>query len=323
MRRFLGLSLLATLWLLPACGSGPGVVYTGEEEDAAEGAFIKDPEAVGQTGHKVKGSQGQRTESNRVDIPLIEFAQLRIETTWSAAKSRIGLNSTFTRGGYAAFRCVGGFDRRLGQAGLYDVSSAEWLHVEAGRLFYAATKSGDQVNARAGSARYGAASSSEMTRLNATSDETMAFKSREGLNAARAEAGLSAARSNAGYGALRGERVIGLRLWKYADREIVANSVEITYTIVYYNTNEYAVGATEVDEPVPFYTEYMQGSATTPKDGVTVEFIKREGGRNILRWKFPKGIEAGETNKMTYRVTVRLEEPYAPKGEVPAQPSNQ
>jgi hypothetical protein len=76
---------------------------------------------------------------------------------------------------------------------------------------------------------------------------------------------------------------------------------------------------------VPYYTEYIQGSATLPKDGTSVEYLKRDDDRNILRWKFPKGIKAGETNSMKYKVTVRLSPTpeYLPPEDRPGEPRKQ
>jgi hypothetical protein len=54
-----------------------------------------------------------------------------------------------------------------------------------------------------------------------------------------------------------------------------------------------------------------------------VEYLKRPGNRNLLRWKFPKGIKAGETNRMSYKVRVRLEDSYAPKDDTPGITKNQ
>lgn len=317
MRRLTSLAFLAAMGLLSACGGSPEVVYTGTDEDAAEGGYIKDPHAQSASGRDAASQYGVVTKSNRVDIPVQEFVQISSEAGLYAFKSRAQLTGGYALGGFASYRVVENFFDRVSYGQVLDGSSATWVEAAAGRDLYAGAKGFDETGGRLRRGNLNAASSQRQTSSGHTSDETAAYKVRESVSAARSESYLSGAQTRTGFEAASAERIIGIHLWKYADRNLVADAVEVTYTIVYYNTNEYDVSATEIVENVPYYTEYVQGSATLPKDGVSVEFLKRTGARNVLRWKFPKGIAAGETNKMTYKVIVRLDDTYAPREAEP------
>jgi hypothetical protein len=175
----------------------------------------------------------------------------------------------------------------------------------------------EQYNWRTGNERLKAYSAADLSLVETGRAEHEAIRAREQTRAMMADSQLEAARTRSGYEAATSQRVVGLHLWKYADRELVTDAVEITYTIVYYNTNEFDTGPTEIDEPVPYYTEYIPNTATLPKPGTSVEYLVRKDNRNLLRWKFPQGIKAGETNKMSYKVRVRLTDEYAPKDDTP------
>lgn len=323
MKRLFGLCAIAALVLLSACESSGAVVYTGEREDALEGDYIKDPEAVGSTRNRGNQTDTTRTESNRVDIPVLEFAQLRMESYYAASHSRMALDARYTRTGFAASRLMNGYERRVAIEHLTADAANAYLSRDANETLYPGMKMREQLSWRSSSERVRAYSALEGPDIESGTVETEGIVARETTRAMMSESELEAMKTRNGFESAFVQRIIGLHLWKYADREIVGDTVEVTYTIVYYNTNEFDTGPTEIDEPVPYYTEYLDKSATLPKNGTSVDYLVRAGSRNLLRWKFPMGIKAGETNSMTYKVRVRLEEDYAPKDDTPGITKNQ
>ena len=322
MRRLLYTLAILALLGTSACQSSGEIVYTGQNEEAAEGTYIKDPNAVGTTRDSSSREDTTRTESNRVDIPVLEYAQLGCYSQGEAMLRRSGYDTRYVRSGYSALTYRDYVERRVAFEGFDDRAVAEGYTANRNATLYPGLYSNEELNYRMGRDRYRAYSALEGPWTDTGKVTTEAVESNSSVEAMRGEAYLEAGRTRNGYEAAFSTRVIGLHLWKYADREIVTDAVEITYTLVYYNTNEYDTGPTEIDEPVPYYTEYTEGSATLPKDGTSVQYIKRPGNRNILRWKFPKGIKAGETNSMKYKVTVLLDAPpeYRPDEDKPGMP---
>lgn len=306
MGRLLYTTLLLAL-LGTACTSSGEIVYTGTNEDAREGDWIKDPEAEALTKDGASRQDTTRTQSNRVDIPVLEFAQMSVTSKGYALHRRSGYESRYVRTIYEGIRLADYVDRRVAFHGYGDDYMTEYLQGRSANTLYPSVYGNEELNTRMGRERYRAYSTNEGPYTTTGRLVTEGVKSNSWVESMQGDAYVEGARTRYGYDAAFNSRVIGLHLWKYADREIVADAVEVTYTIVYYNTNEYDTGPTEVDEPVPYYTEYIEGSATLPKEGTSVEYIKRSDRRHILRWKFPKGIKAGETNSMKYKVTVKLD----------------
>lgn len=317
MKPQFGVFAFATLVLLSACQSSGEIIYTGEREDALEGEYIKDPEAVGSTRNRGNQNDTTRTESNRVDIPVLEFAQFQVTSRYGAAYSRAGLDARFTRSGFGANKLMAGYERRMFIETLTADASNAVLTRDTNLTLFPGMKMREQLNSRSSSERVRAYSAQEMSLFDTGQLDTGSISAREMTSAMASSGEVEAIAGRTSYESAFAQRIVGLHLWKYADREIVGDDVEVTYTIVYYNTNEFDTGPTEIDEPVPYYTEYLDKSATLPKSGTTVEYLPRKDNRNILRWKFPKGIQAGETNKMTYKVRVRLSEQYAPRDDTP------
>lgn len=312
MRRVIA-ALLAAVCLAAGCQNTGGMVYTGQapEDDPS---VIRGPAATGAT----RDSQGRgatRTRSNPVDIPVYELAYARCRT-----EGYIGL---------ATERC----DARLGRLGLDSRRATDRLGrslTESKSLFsytrgnlgialvttrYAEMGAWQQVFHRNSSEGPRALSMDARTTLETGEFDADAHKSRRGLDASSATTSLEAGRTTGGLEQMSGRRVIGLHLWKYADRDAAMDDVVITYTLVYYNTNTHDTGPTEITEPVPFLTEYVDGSATLPKEGVSVELTPGPDRGKLLRWAFPRGIKAGETNKMSYKVRVRLTPRYESRSE--------
>lgn len=290
-----------------ACTSSGEIVYTGTNEEAREGDWIKDPEAEAATKDGDARQDTTRTRSNRVDIPVLEFAQMSVTSKGYALHRRSGYESRYVRTVYEGIRHVDYVDRSVRFHGFGDDYMSEGVIARRANTLYPGVYGNEQLNSRLGRERFGAYSTNEGPYTNTGKLASEGVKSNSWVESMQGEAYAEGARTRYGYDAAFNTRVIGLHLWKYADREIVADAVEVTYTIVYYNTNDYDTGPTEIEEPVPYYTEYIQGSATLPKQGTSVEYIKRSDRRNVLRWKFPDGIKAGETNSMKYKVTVKLD----------------
>lgn len=323
MRRLLYTLAFLTLLGTSACQSSGEIVYTGENEDAAEGSWIKDPNAVGTTRDSNAKQDTTRTESNRVDIPVVEYAQLGCITRGEAMLRRSGYDTRYVRTGFAALTYRDYVERRVSFDGFRESAVAEGYTGGRNATTYPGLYSNEELNTRMGRDRYRAYSALESPWTDTGRMSSEAVESSSHVEAMRGEAYLEAGRTRYGYDAAFSSRVVGLHLWKYADRDLVTDAVEITYTLVYYNTNDWDTGPTEIDEPVPYYTEYIVDSATLPKDGTSVQYIKRADNRNILRWKFPNGIKAGETNSMKYKVTVKLNAPpeYRPPEDQPGMPS--
>lgn len=317
MKPRFGVLAFAALLLLSACESSGEVIYTGEREDALEGEYIKDPEAVGSTRNRSNQTDTTRTESNRVDIPVLEFAQFQVTTRYAAAHARSELDARLTRSGFGAAKLMAGYERRLVLETLTADASNAFLTRDTNETLFPAMRMREQLNSRVSNERVRAYSAQEVSLFDTGLVDSTSISAREMTSAMASSSNVEAIKTRTGYESAFVQRIVGLHLWKYADREIVGDDVEVTYTIVYYNTNEYDTGPTEIDEPVPYYTQYLEKSATLPKSGTTVEYLLRPGNRNILRWKFPQGIKAGETNKMTYKVRVRLNEEYSPKDDTP------
>ena len=306
MRRLLyTVAILALLGT--ACSSSGEIVYTGTNEDAREGDWIKDPEAEALTKDGDSRQDTTRTQSNRVDIPVLEFAQMSVTSKGYALQRRSGYESRYVRTIYEGVRQIEYLDRRVRFHGFGDDYMSEGFVARRANTLYPGLYSNEELNSRMGRQRYRAYSTNEGPYTTTGKLATEGVKSNSWVENMQGEAYVEGARTRYGYDAAFNTRVVGLHLWKYADREIVADAVEVTYTIVYYNTNDFGTGPTEIDEPVPYYTEYIDGSATLPKEGTSVQYIERDDRRNLLRWKFPKGIKAGETNSMKYKVTVKLE----------------
>jgi hypothetical protein len=321
--RLYTLTILALL--SAACASQGEIVYTGTNEDAREGSWIKDPEAEATTRDGNSRTDTTRTESNRIDIPVLEYAQASATSYGAAAKRHSGYDARYTRMSFEAIRQLDFFEW-TGQVSNYDdTATVAMLHANRTATLFPGVYGDDELNYRMGRDRVRAYSALEQPWIDSSRLVSEGIKSSAYVQGMRTEAYLEASRNRYGYEAASASRVIGLHLWKYADRELVTDAVEITYTLVYYNTNDYDTGPTEIDEPVPFYTEYIEGSATLPKDGTSVEFIKRDGDRSLLRWKFPKGIDALETNSMKYKVIVRLNSgpEYRPPEDRPGEPKKQ
>lgn len=316
MRHTAAILALIAVALAGCYNTGP-IVYTGTNEDAREGDWIKDPEAEGTT-RDITGRKDQsRTLSNRVDIPVLEYAQMSVTTYGYGARRGSGYDARFVRMRYEAGRHTeytqfnatrAWVERRVG-------AEATWANVN--ETLYPGLRNEDTLNARAGRDRTRAYSALEQPWTEANREYVDGIRTRTWTNAIKGENYLEAVRGRDGYEMAYGSRVIGLHLWKYADRDLVTDAVEVTYTIVYYNMNEFDIGPTEIQEPIPYYTQYIDKSATLPKEGTSVEYIAGQGNRSFLRWRFPQGIKAGETNKMTYKVRVELESKYIPQDDKP------
>lgn len=302
------LAILAALATF-GCAGGGEVVYTGENEEAAEGAWIKDPEAYGSTRDRSGRREVTRTRSNRVDIPVAEFGAITGSSEFNGAYAVSDYDGRYVAQGFEAGRFEDYTYRRTIAASLDYAGGAEWLFARLSGDGYGGATVHDSLSRRTGEAGLSAYSAQDRPWSGKGSRTPVALHAQEQVSAVRGEAYLEGARNEAGYGGAWGARVRGLHLWKYADRDLVGDGVEVKYTIVYYNTNDENTGPTVIDEPVPLYTRYVPDSATTPREGVTVERIERPG-RDLLRWTFPDGVRAGETNRMTYRVTVDLAAEY-------------
>lgn len=315
MRRLLTTAALSCLAFVSACQGSGEVVYTGANEDAIEGTWIKDPEARGATRDSSGRNDTTRTESNRVDIPMGEFAQLGCRYEGAATTRHQGLDARLGRDGYAASRRGDAYFSWVVLQGFSRTATSAFLETDAGETLYPAVYGDEQLNRRMGRDRTQAFSGEAQSWADSGKLDSEATSGNTWLNAHKGHEFLEAGRTRDYLVAGQATRIVGLHLWKYANRDLVADAVEVTYTIVYYNTNEYDTGPTEIDEPVPFYTEYIANSATLPREGTSVEYLKRDNARDILRWKFPKGIKAGESSKMTYRVRVNLSTPYENRPE--------
>ena len=325
MKRLAYMFSILLLFGAYGCASSGDIKYTGVNEDAREGSWIKDPEAVGTTRDSGARQDTTRTESNRVDIPILEFAQIGCVTSGAAATRRSGYDGRYVRIGYSALTLQDYVSKLVTVQGYRDGHTTNELWARSNSTIYPALYSDEQYNHRYSRDGYSASSAEDQAWTNTARLTTEGLRSTTNAHAMTSETYLEAGHTRYGYEAAFNTRVIGLHLWKYADREVVGDNVEITYTIVYYNTNEFDTGPTEIDEPVPYYTEYIADTATLPKEGTSVAYLKRDDARNILRWKFPKGIKAGETNSMKYKVTVRLDPSpeYRPPEDKPGEPRKQ
>jgi hypothetical protein len=323
MRHLAAMFVIAAGIALSACATDRGLVYTGTNEDAAEGSWIKDPEAQGTT-RDITGRRDQsRTESNRVDIPVREFVTVASTSSTGTVVRNSGFDARYVRVAVAAGWSNHRLDARGMVQGYRSASSADILLAHLNETRFPGMWSTEELNSRMGRNTTRAYSALEQPWAETGSVPTEAVHTRDSLRAVKGNSRLEASKSQAGYSEAFGSRIIGLHLWKYADRELVTDAVEVTYTIVYYNMNEYDIGPTEILEPIPYYTQYMEGSATLPKEGTTVSKIQKVGERAYLRWNFPRGIKAGETNEMTYKVRVQLDSQYTPPDDEPGMPEKQ
>jgi hypothetical protein len=323
MRQLAAMFVIAAGIALSACGTDRGLVYTGTNEDAAEGEWIKDPEARGTT-RDISGRRDQsRTESNRVDIPVREFVTVASTSSTGAILRNSGFDARYVRASVAAGWSNHRLDARRLAQGYRSASSADVLLAHLNETRFPGMWSTEELNARAGRNGTRAYSALEQPWAETGSVPTESVHARDSLRAVKGNSQLEASKSQAGYSEAFGSRIVGLHLWKYADRELVTDAVEVTYTIVYYNMNEYDIGPTEILEPIPYYTQYMEGSATLPIEGTTVSKIQKVGERAYLRWNFPRGIKAGETSEMRYKVRVQLDSQYTPPDDVPGMPEKQ
>ncbi len=321
MRRFAAIILLALG--VSACGTDRGFVYTGTNPDAPEGSWIKDPEAEGTT-RDITGSRDQsRTRSNRVDIPVREFVTLSATSGTASASRWSRFGSGYVRTSVAAGWGNHSLDATGAVSRYGSVTGGDGLFAGMSDNRAPAMWASEELNARLGRNNSRAYTSSGQPWAETGSVPSAANYTRTWANVVKSTSQLDAAKSRTGYGEMFGSRIIGLHLWKYADRELVTDAVEVTYTIVYYNMNEQDLGPTEIVEPLPFYTEYIEGSATLPTEGATVEVVRRSGDRSYLRWYFPRGIRSGETNDMRYKVRVTLDSQYAPKDSPTGTPGRQ
>lgn len=312
MRHVAAILILLAGLVLAACSSGNGYRYTGTNPHADEGAWIKDPEAVGVTRDVTGRRDTTRTASNRVDIPVGEFVQVASTTRGQAIRRNDGFRAGFLRLAYGAGRYSSYVDSEAGWHGFLDGSAAKGLHGSSGNVRSAGFVADDTVFARSGRADIGALSAQDEAGVQRGALQSEGLGAYTMASVVKAENYAEASTGGLGYGHAFGARIIGLHLWKYADRNLAADAVEVTYTIVYYNTNDRNTGPTEIIEPVPYYTEYVANSATLPNERSSVEFVTREGARTHLRWAFPQGIAAGETGEMKYKVRVQLDARYAP-----------
>ncbi|MCC6572435.1 MAG: hypothetical protein IT462_01475 [Planctomycetes bacterium] len=317
MRKAFTFCVLAAI-LVAGCSTSGEVRYAGRL-DENDPSIIRGPGATGTTRDEDSRNETTRTKSNRVDIPVYEFAHMSGRTVgygrtvlerYDARTGRLSVdlkrNIDSTRHALTETRSLFAFNRE--QTTLTAVTT-KYRGID-GRQYVFHRNANDTARGF---------SSDTRTDLEGADFWTDTYKMRRGLDASRGGESLEAGRAGEGLEQLYGERVIGLHLWKYADRDLAADDVVITYTLVYYNTNNYDTGPTEISEPVPLLTDYIDKSATLPKEGVTVELLSRPDGSKVLRWSFPKGIKAGETNKMMYKVKVRLEKRY--EGGSPDKPA--
>lgn len=313
MQRLLATVSVCIALALSACQGSGDIRYTGTNDTAYEGDWIKDPEADATTRNRGGSQDTTRTRSNRVDIPVLEYAQTASVSYGAGAYNRAGYDGRYVRTMYQAAKYAEFTVHERLFVGFSDGAMAEGVRANRNLTLYPSLLSREEVNSRLGNTRVRAYSALEQPWTETGNVRTEGMRSNAWVEALNVETELESIRGRSGTESAWASRVVGLHLWKYADREVVGDSVEVTYTLVYYNANEYATGPTEIDEPVPYYTEYIQGTATLPKEGTAVEYIQRPGARNLLRWKFPQGIKPEETNRMTYKVTVRLTDTYAPK----------
>ncbi len=320
MQRWLAMIAVCTAMALSACQGSGDIRYTGTNEGADEGDWIKDPEADATTRNRGGSQDTTRTRSNRVDIPVLEYAQVAATTYGAHAYNRAGYDGRYVRSLFQASKQVDFTNSERLFIGFDDEAMSEGVIAGRNHTLYPSLLSEEELNSRTGNNRVRAYSAQDQPWIETGRVRTEGMRSNSWVEALNVETELEALRGRSSLESGWASRVVGLHLWKYADREVVGDSVEVTYTLVYYNANDYDTGPTEIDEPVPYYTEYMQGTATLPKEGTSVEYIVRPGARNLLRWKFPKGIKSEETNRMTYKVTVRLDDGYAPKEAEPGLP---
>ena len=316
MRRTIAI-LLAAACLAAGCSTSGEMIYTGRIDN--DPSVVRAPEATGQT-RDDRSRVTTSTRSNRVDIPVYEFAHVKCRSDGYVRTSLDRYDARFGRLGLDSKRSTEGADH------VATLNKSLYSFVRNGASLGRATTDyrgidGRQyVFTRTAGENSRAVSVDTRSALEAGESEPGAVRMRRGFNGSTTRDGLSAAHGSEGLEQLFGDRIIGLHLWKYADRDLAAEDVVITYTLVYYNTNNYDPGPTEISEPVALLTDYIDKSATLPKEGVSVELLARKDGSHILRWTFPKGIKAGETNKMSYKVRVRLQKRYE-SGEQPATPS--
>jgi hypothetical protein len=303
--------LVAIAILTPlGCATDGEIRYTGQKADAREADYIKDPEATGVTRDGGNRNDTTRTDSNRVDIPVLEFAQLRCEYSLGARTAVNFLTARYSGQQFDGIKYVERLDSRRTQVWLNSRLALDYVNARANETLYKGMESRDETVRRLGRDKTTAYSMDSVGWFDQTRVHTSRAASREQVDAIKSNEELRATRSREGFFQASGERIIGLHLFKYANRELVGDGVEVTYTLVYYNTNEYDTGPTEINEPVPYYTSYITGSATLPRQGTKVDFIARPGDRDLLRWSFPQGIKAGETGEMKYKVKVILDAPY-------------
>lgn len=310
MRRLSCLICTAVLVSL-GCASEGEIRYTDRYDPGREGSWIKDPEARATTRDRWSRVDTTRTSSNRVDIPVYEFAQSRGVTLGAAGHRQSGTASRAYLLGYGAVHGLEFVESRTHEESLNTRLSHERYLGRKNNTRWPGMVMGEALRHGAGHDTTRAFTADDKPWANRTIGRYSGSAGREWIEGNLTESVIRGARTRAGLSHASSARVIGLHIWKYADRELVSDAVEITYSIIYYNTNEYDTGPTEIDEPVPFYTDYIKDSATLPKEGTSVMYLKREGARDLLRWSFPKGIKAGETNKMTYKVKVDLKTRYS------------
>lgn len=310
MRRMPYILALVLALIQLGCASDGEIKYAGARPDADEPSYIKDPEATGVTRDGGNRNDTTRTDSNRVDIPVLEFAQLRCHYSGAARSSYTYLDARYSGQAFQGMKLVERFTWRNQQEWLSARQGLEQVGAQANRTLFRGVESEEELSRRLARDHTKAYTLDSVSWFDETRVRTSRVASRESVDAIKSNDELRAVRSREGFNQASGERIIGLHLYKYANRELVGDGVEIVYTLIYYNTNEYDTGPTEINEPVPYYTTYIVGSATLPKQGTKVDFIARPGDRDILRWTFPQGIKAGETGEMKYKVKVMLDAPY-------------
>ena len=150
MRRLLTTAALSCLAFVSACQGSGEVVYTGANEDAIEGTWIKDPEARGATRDSSGRNDTTRTESNRVDIPMGEFAQLGCRYEGAATTRHQGLDARLGRDGYAASRRGDAYFSWVVLQGFSRTATSAFLESDAGETLYPAVYGDEQLNRRMG-----------------------------------------------------------------------------------------------------------------------------------------------------------------------------
>jgi hypothetical protein len=227
MRRIAAILSLAAGLACSACQSGPDVVYTGTNVNAVEGEWIKDPAAEGTT-RGVGRAEQTRTRSNRIDIPVHELVHVAVTSSARSVVRNSGYDARYVRT-FVAGAWLNRYTESVGMANGYDSGSRfDALLSNASNTLYPALWAEETFNARMGGQGTRAYSAVEQPWTSAGSLPGAAGYSSTWAQAMKSESYAEADASRVGYGQSWGARLIGLHLWKYADRELVADSVIVT-----------------------------------------------------------------------------------------------